>query len=136
MNQAQAISLRNTLLALNRTIRDLDALLQTEEVGEPVFFWRNNLSKEKKGRIAKYTGEIRGRIQDIARDHGVEPEAQDLLKDCWARLSAHWVSIEETKSKALSRYGAVSPEDAVSLDPAMEDLGALVTRLIAILGSQ
>ena len=136
MNQAQANSLRNTLLILNHTIHDLDVLLQTAEVVEHCFSWRNNLSKEKKALIAKRTAEIRSRIQDIARRHAIVPAEEDLLTNLWAHLNTHWVSIEETKSKALSRYGPVSPEDAALLDPAMAELGALVAQLIKVLGSQ
>jgi hypothetical protein len=136
MNQAQAISLRNTLLMLNRTIRRLEDTLDTAEVVEPVFFWKNPLSDEKKGQIKKCTAELRGRIREIARAHGIQPEAEDLLKESWSRLSTHWVSIEDTKSKALARYGAVSPEDAAVLDPAMADLAALVHHLIAVVGSR
>jgi len=136
MNQAQASSLRTTLLMLNRTIRLLEDTINTTEVVEPLFFWRNPLTKEKKSRIASSVAEIRGRIREIAREQGIEAEDEGLLKDPWARLSTHWVSIEEAKSKAMSRYGSVSPEDAATLDPAMENLSALVTQLMSVLGSR
>lgn len=72
MNLAQALSLRTTLLRLNRTIHELDILVHTEGIDEPVFYWDNRPNRKKKALIAECSTEIRRALRCIAGMYGIE----------------------------------------------------------------
>ena len=72
----------------------------------------------------------------LAREHGVEKREEELFSRVRAELNSHWVTIEDTKTKEMSRYGDVAADMMDALDPELDRLAGDVLALLDSLRSE
>jgi hypothetical protein len=130
MNRIQTSRLETTLLLLNRSVLELDRLLELSELDEPMFHSKSPFSAEKKGSIRARLAELRQMIARLALDHGIEKREEEMLSRVRGEFNSHWVMIEDTKCKEMSRYGEIAPELKDTLDPELDRLASGVLSLL------
>jgi hypothetical protein len=130
MNRAQAGRLETTLRLLNESLFELERVLALPDVDEPTFRWTCALSDERKSRASARAVELRAAIGRLAREHSVAKREENALARVTAQLHAHWVSIEDTKCKALSKYGELPAGLKDTLDPQLDRLNDGVRALL------
>ena len=131
LNRAQSGRLETTLWLLNRSVFDLQRILELSEIDEPMFHSRSALTPERKAVLRERIADVRGRIAGLARDYVLERREENPLTRVASQLHAHWAGIEDSKSKMLSKYGEIPAGLKETLDPELDRLNEGVSRLLA-----
>ena len=133
MNEAQGIHLQNTLLALDKTLYELKALLGTPDVTGALFFWINPLKKHQKEKAEGVIRQIESDLKQLAHRFGWTTAREDLLGQIQGHLHMHWTRLEDARPKSLKHYGEVDQATQTLLDPALDQLTDRVNELLKTL---
>jgi outer membrane PBP1 activator LpoA protein len=133
VNPAQKNRVRAALLALNKAVRAVEETVDRDGAQEPLYRWNNRLSPADRAEATRLAAEIRAALAKTARAQELESAPEDPILSLASRLAALWVELEEAKAKALRAYGPAPAGLEKSLDPALDELGRLSSRLQAVL---
>lgn len=136
MNQAQINRIAGTLVALNKVLANLERLLDQEGDDQVMYYWKNTLTPSEKAEARLW---IKGTLLSVGRLSQalqIQREVDDPFRMIRGELSALWVRIEDSKSKALKNYGELDAEMARILDPALTELSRRVNQISEAFGGK
>jgi hypothetical protein len=91
--------------------------------------YSGEIPETSKKRMRAVLAEILDKVASIRLDLGLPKQVVELDKLIESRLSHIWVTLQESKSHGLRGYGAVPEELKAYLDPRMDGILSLLTRL-------
>ena len=132
ISPAHANALAARLLILEEDCREIERYL---DGFEGIYYaYIGTLSEPDKRATRATLKEILRHISKLQRELGLRRQQIELHKLLNARLSHIWVTLHEGKSQYLRAYGTISDELRTFLDPRVEELLRLLSRLRKILG--
>jgi len=124
---AHAGALAARMLILEENCREIERSLDGfqgilyEYVGE--------IPEATKRRVREMLAEILEKVDSIRVELGLTRQAVELEKLIESRLSHIWVTLHESKSRGLRGYGVVPEEMKKYLDPRIDAILSVVTKL-------
>jgi hypothetical protein len=132
ISPAHAGALAARMLTLEEDCREIERNL--DGFHGILYEYAGEIPETTKQRMRGMLAEILDKIASIRLDLGLPKQVVELDKLIESRLSHMWVTLHESKSHGLRGYGAV-PEDLKKyLDPRMDGILLLLTRLREALG--
>jgi hypothetical protein len=132
LNEAQRNALVSVLRRFEDKLRQAGAWLDGS--GETGTLYRRRLAidAEQRGEALAKIDEALQVIGDLAQDFGLQPGEEDLLAKIRAEMTVCWADLYDTQSTKLQRYGSVDPRLMDLLDPRLDRLIVLASRLAAL----
>jgi hypothetical protein len=127
LSPAYSTALAARMLILEEDCREIERSLDGfhgimyEHAGE--------IPETSKGRIRAVLAEILAKVTAIRLDLGLQKQVVDLDRLIESRLSHIWVTLHESKTQSLRGYGAVPEGLREYMDPRVDEILGLYTRL-------
>jgi hypothetical protein len=127
ISRAHAGALAARMMILEEDCREIERNL--DGFHGILYEYAGEIPEASKQRMRGMLAEILGMVTSIRQELGLPKQVVELDKLIESRLSRIWVTLHESKSRGLRGYGVV-PEDLKKyLDPRMDGMLSLLTRL-------
>jgi len=127
ISPAHAGALAARMLILEEDCREIERHL--DGFHGILYEYSGEIPETSKKRMRAVLAEILDKVTSIRLDLGLPKQVVELDKLIESRLSHIWVTLQESKSHGLRGYGAVPEELKAYLDPRMDGILSLLTRL-------
>ncbi len=127
ISPAHAGALGARMLILEEDCREIERHL--DGFHGILYEYSGEIPETSKQRMRAVLAEILDKVTSIRLDLGLPKQVVELDKLIESRLSHIWVTLHESKSHGLRGYGAVPEELKEYLDPRMDGILSLLTRL-------
>lgn len=121
------------LRAVEEAIFSIRQALEGERVSGILIERVDPVPESSRAALEEIASELEARLKQLADELQLEPHQHSLRRDLVGRLNACWETLEDTRPRAMSGYGQMSPEAAAYLDPKISELCRLVLGAISIL---
>jgi hypothetical protein len=125
LNQPQRNALANNLQQLERSLDEIERLLDSPPTGI-TYTTEVDFDPPTIQRIRETCRETRGQIADIAAAFELPQHRWDGRRMIVAEMSVAWIDLEDMRPPKLRRYGTVDPDLNETLAPRLERLMELV----------
>ena len=125
-----------SMQVLEDTISDVEEIIRSANRNKTMTETVNNLSHWEKALILKRIREIKGLINHIAQNLGLEKRKEETRSLILGTITIQQVNLEEIKSKRLRGYGEVPGELREFLDPQVDKMMNLVDEICKITSSK
>jgi hypothetical protein len=127
ISPAHAGTLGARMLILEEDCREIE--LHLDGFHGILYEYSGEIPETSKQRMRAVLAEILDKVTSIRLDLGLPKQVVELDKLIESRLSHIWVTLHESKSHGLRGFGAVPEELKAYLDPRMDGILSLLTRL-------
>jgi hypothetical protein len=131
ISPAHAGALAARMLILEEDCREIERHL--DGFHGILYEYAGEIPENTKQRMRAMLAEILDKVTSVRLALGLRKQVVELDKLIESRLSHIWVTLHESKSPGLRGYGAVPEELKAYLDPRMDGILALLTRLREVL---
>ncbi len=133
LNEYQRRSLKVTLSIVEKSLRDIEKILNVNDHSGVLYTFRNNIPPTAKEKVLLLMSKAYGRIRNVAEKFNLEKESKYANREAFAKLPHCWEMLEDTKAKKLKGYGDI-PVGLVSvLDPELDLIIEFITEVEGIL---
>lgn len=126
LNESQQRAVAVALRQLEERLGRVEDILGREESGVLFHRSRPRWSLEEAERAGALLAQLRAAIASVAETYGLPAEERDSGREIVGLLSVSWESLAEIDSHRLRSYGRVDPGLRTTLDPALEQMMALL----------
>ncbi|MBA4383321.1 MAG: hypothetical protein C0410_01155 [Anaerolinea sp.] len=132
LTPSQERSLHASLLLFEKALRLSDRLLsEGDEIGI-LYLGKSNLDIQSRELIQKKIANTLVELKDFTEILGLRPIEESLESVIMAEMSISWESLEESRSKRMRGYGALSPQAVEIIDPAIDHFARIALGLSSI----
>jgi hypothetical protein len=110
------------LFVVDRMLCQVEEYARGREARSIFYVEHNALSSDQREGLLAQITQMRGLLQEIKDDLGLEMEPEDVGRKIWGESSTLWEVLVETKSRFLKRYGRPPDELGAYLDPRIDTL--------------
>jgi hypothetical protein len=128
LNQAQRNALASNLEQLERSLDEIERLLDSPPAGV-TYIIGVDFELTTVQQIREKCCDIRGQIAEIAAAFDVPRRRLNARRVIVADLSVAWADLQDLRPPKLRRYGTVDPSLAETLSPRLERLINLVSAI-------
>ena len=122
LNPSQRTSIRTTLRAFEKSLRDAGSWLNGVEEDGILYAAKVRLPVESRQEVAREIAAVLERIGNLSASLDLEKTDDNPLRRVRSELVISWANLLDTRSTKLRRYGTVPAQIAEQLDPAIRDL--------------
>lgn len=134
LNPDQHRAVATTVRLLEERLAAIEDLLVRSEVGILYRRDRAHLGREREARIALTISELRAAIRSVAEAFNLPRQEQDPVRKILGLLAISWESVGEIDARRLAGYGSVDPGLRKTLNPTIERLMELISKVEQAVG--
>jgi len=130
LNQHQQRRIEVSLAIIDRTLMEIERYyLSADSLKSEMFEITSDLNSDEVLEIKRLVQRFRERLKALKSRFHLDPQRMDLRSLLRSHLSYFWSVLHDCRSSKLKGYGVVDPELKKSLDPALDELLAIVEQL-------
>lgn len=129
LNEYQRRRVSITLSSLEEDLHDIEERLKSGDYTGILYEMKNDMSLQIRDFLIDNIAIIREKISNLAERFSLRGEIRMLSREIYGEMSVLWVSLEETKARRLRGYGEVAKGLADLLDPALDEIIALLDEI-------
>jgi hypothetical protein len=133
LNEYQRRSLKVPLSIVEKSLRDIEKILNENDHSGVLYTFSNNIPVTAKEKVSLLISKAYGKIRNVAERFNLEKEFKNANREAFAKLPHCWEMLEDTKAKKLKRYGDVAEGLEEVLDPQIKAIIDLITEMENIL---
>jgi hypothetical protein len=120
LNEYQRRSLKVTLSIVEKSLRDIEKILNENDHKGVLYTFSNNIPPTAKEKVSLLISKVYRTIRNVAEKFNLGKESKYANREAFAKLPHCWEILEDSKAEKLKRYGAVTPGLEEALDPTLD----------------
>lgn len=136
LNEHQHRALSTRLALLDHQLYDAEQLVRGELGRGPMFETSSDLTAEERRTLLELLAGARDIIQKLRDRFGLVPQRQDVRHWLLGHFSILWNILQDSHAQKLKGFGEVSRDLAPGLDPEIDQLIEIVSRVRTLISSQ
>lgn len=129
LNPNQQNYLYATLSAFEKSLRLADQLLIDGDEQGILYYQKSHLDAALRQSAHHKITQALEQLANFAGQLGFEPREENSDQIIMAQMSASWADLVDSQSSRLKGYGALDPQAAALIDPAVNHLARLAAEL-------
>jgi len=117
LNEYQRRSLKITLSIVEKSLRDIEKILNENDHSGVLYTFSNNIPPTAKEKASLLISKTYEGIRNVAERFNLGKEFKYANTEAFAKLPHCWEMLEDSKAGKLRRYGAVTTGLEEALDP-------------------
>jgi hypothetical protein len=133
LNEYQRRSLKVTLSIVEKSLRDIEKILNENDHKGVLYTFSNNIPPTAKEKVLLLISKVYRTIKNVAEKFNLGKESKYANREAFAKLPHCWEMLEDTKAKKLKRYGDVPAGLDNVLNPELDIIIKFITEMEYIL---
>lgn len=135
LNEHQHRALSTRLGLLDRQLYDAEQFVRGELGSGPMFETRSDLTVEEKKTLLELLSKAREVVRKLRDRFALTAQRQDVRHWLLGHFSILWNILQDSRAEKLKGFGEVSRDLAPQLDPEVDQLVEIVSRVRALISS-
>jgi hypothetical protein len=129
LNDSQKRIVSVTLGSLEEDLHDMERLMEGGDYTGVVHEMDNDIPAPAKDAMIREIAQAKDILRVLAERFSLERKKRNASRQCFARLTYNWTTLEEIKTGYLKGYGAVDDGLKDTLDPELDALIGLIQEM-------